>query len=90
MAFDYGKSAFMERLEFLRALNTIGKHFNHESVEAYWLMHGLPDGCTDDDLIEIADDEDAFRWAVRAFEDCVSSEEFASGDGFYFNHGQKL
>lgn len=73
-----------ERMRFLRALNTIGKHFNHEGVEAFWLENGIPDGADDGELLDIASDDESFRCAVRAFEECVSSEEFSSADGFYF------
>ena len=75
------------RVEFLRALRTIGKHFNNEIVEEYWLQNGLSDDCDEDEILGTALNDEWFRSTVHAFENCVSSEEFASSDGFYFYYG---
>ena len=41
-----------------------------ESITESWLMCGLPDGWDDDDLIEIAADDEAFMEITECFRRC--------------------
>lgn len=59
-----------EKYELMKAMHTIVQSLNHEG--AYfdrWILI-VPDGATDEDLREIAEDEDdeIFRDSVKCFE----------------------
>lgn len=56
-----------ERLEVLRAMNTIAKFFNHEDAYLNWICGAVPDQADEDDLESIAEDEEMFSDAVDVF-----------------------
>ena len=61
----------LERYNALKAMNTLMLLMNNE--EAYysaWIMI-VPDEATDEDLMNIADDEDLYKEAVTCYLDCM-------------------
>lgn len=47
-------------------LNTIGD----EEITEVWLMGGVPDGSTMDDILVIAKDDTTWLWCVECFAKC--------------------
>lgn len=65
----------MNKLEILAIRGTILREMDiyvrdiigDEDVTEYWLMVGLPDGYTNDDLFEITQDENLFNYICDKF-----------------------
>lgn len=56
------------RANILGGMNTyILDVVGDECITESWLMCGVPDGCTEDELMEIAEDVDDFRSIVKEF-----------------------
>jgi hypothetical protein len=55
------------RANILGGLNSYILDLGDESIIEPWLMCGVPDGCTEEELMEIAEDVDDFRSIVKEF-----------------------
>ena len=55
------------RANLLGGMNSYIIELGDEEILEPWLMCGVPDGCTEEELMEIAEDEDEFRRIVKEF-----------------------
>lgn len=55
------------RANILGGMNSYILDLGDENIIEPWLMCGVPDGCTEDELMEIAEDVDDFRSIVKEF-----------------------
>lgn len=59
------------RFNFLKQFRDyVFNEIGDEDIIEYWLMYGIPDGADDDELINIASDEDDWYNMVNAFAKC--------------------
>lgn len=61
------KEKILLRANILGGLNSYIINLGDEEILEPWLMCGVPDGCTEDELMEIAEDEDEFRRIAKEF-----------------------
>ncbi len=72
------KSALLKgRIEIIKAMNTIVTCMNDENAYMRWI-YIVPDQATEDDFEFIAEDEEEFESAVRAF-GIIAKEYLDSG-----------
>lgn len=69
-----------ERAEHMKAMHSIIQTMNNEDAYMEWI-YLVPDGATEEDFIDIADDDDMFDEACRLF--CTLIRRYGK-DGFYF------
>ena len=55
------------RANLLGGMNSYIIQLGDEDILEPWLMCGVPDGCTETELMEIAEDEDEFRRITKEF-----------------------
>lgn len=55
------------RANLLGGMNSYIIQLGDEGILESWLMCGVPDGCTEEELMEIAKDEDEFRRIAKEF-----------------------
>lgn len=55
------------RANLLGGMNSYIIELDDEDILEPWLMCGVPDGSTEEDLMEIAEDEEEFRSIVKEF-----------------------
>ena len=55
------------RANLLGGMNSYILGLGDENILEPWLMCGVPDGCTEEELMEIAEDEDEFRRIAKEF-----------------------
>lgn len=70
------------RVGFLKALCLIASSINDEEVFDYWLMLGVPDGSSEEDLPEYCDD-DSMKSIMSAF--LTVMREASKSGGLYFD-----
>lgn len=70
---------FKERMELVKAMNTLACSLNHEGGYEVWIQT-VPDQADDDDLEYIACDDEMMQETVDSFR--LIMKHFAS-DGFY-------
>lgn len=59
------------RTEMLCGMNNyILNEIGDEEITEVWLMGGIPDGSTMDDILEIAEDDTTWIWCVECFAKC--------------------
>jgi len=58
---------FENRIRILRRMQSVATRMNIEDAYEYWSAYGIPDEPTDDDFIDIAEDDDAYEDIVRVF-----------------------
>lgn len=64
-------SIILERVDFLCQFdNYVRDVIGEETIIDYWLTFGLQDGWDEDDLFDIAEDDDLWVDAVKAFDHC--------------------
>lgn len=64
------------RVEFLEQLDFyIRDVIGDDNITDYWLTYGLPDGYTNEDLTEIATDDNAWLEMITAFQTCCKMAE---------------
>lgn len=56
-----------EKYELVKAMNTIVKSLNNEEAYYNHWIYIVPDGADDDDLYDIATDEELFNDTVKCF-----------------------
>ena len=56
-----------ERVELLKAMNTIILNENDEDVGDYWFSVGIPDNPSEEDYESIAEDDEAFIDICKKF-----------------------
>lgn len=63
----------VEKYELMKAMHTIVKSLNHEGAYFDRWIYIVPDGATDEDLRDIAEDEDdeIFRDSVKCFKEIM-------------------
>lgn len=70
-----------ERYEIMKAMHTLVMAMNNEDAYMEWIMT-VPDEASDDDLMDIATDDELFAEACTAFK---STMQEYGGDGFYID-----
>ena len=55
------------RANLLGGMNSYILGLGDEEILAPWLMCGVPDSCTEEELMEIAEDDDEFRRIAKEF-----------------------
>lgn len=70
-----------ERYHFMKAMHSIVCSLNNEEAYYEWI-YLVPDQASDEDLFDIAEDDDMFKEACETFRNIMS--EYAT-DGFYIN-----
>ena len=70
-----------ERYEIMKAMNSLIMALNNEDAYMEWIMT-VPDEASDDDLMDIATDDELFAEACAAFKSAM--QEYG-GDGFYID-----
>ena len=70
-----------ERYEIMKAMHTLVMAMNNEDAYMEWIMT-VPDEASDDDLMDIATDDEFFAEACAAFKSAM--QEYG-GDGFYID-----
>ena len=55
------------KANILGGLNSYILGLGDENILEPWFMCGVPDGCTEDELMEIAEDDDEFRRIAKTF-----------------------
>ena len=55
------------KANILGGLNSYILGLGDEEILEPWLMCGVPDGCTEEELMEIAEDEEEFRRIAKEF-----------------------
>ena len=55
------------RANILGGMDCYIRDLEDEDILEPWLMCGVPDGCTEEELMEIAEDVDDFRSIVKEF-----------------------
>lgn len=55
------------KANILGGLNSYILGLGDENILEPWLMCGVPDGCTEEELMEIAEDDDEFRRIAKTF-----------------------
>jgi hypothetical protein len=55
------------RANLLGGMNSYIIELGDEEILEPWLMCGVPDGCTEEELMEIAEDDDEFRRIAKEF-----------------------
>ena len=78
--------ATTERIAGLRAMDLLVRHINYEDMVAPWLMDGVPDGATDDDLLSIAVDDIEFDRTCDLFLKIMGDSDTQEG-GLFFDGG---
>lgn len=70
------------RAKFLKQMDDyVRDSIGDETITDYWLSMGLPDGADDDEIREIAEDDEEWVEMVEAFAYCLRmEEEFEEGD----------
>lgn len=73
------KEELTRRVRILFDMDTfIRDNIGDDDITEMWLMGGLPDGSTDEDIIECAKDNDDFCNIIKCFARCVA---VATDDG---------
>lgn len=55
------------RAEMLKSLHEIMMNMNNEDAYDEWIVCGVPDGATDEDFTEIAEDKEEWLYMVKLF-----------------------
>jgi len=55
------------KANLLGGMNAYIIELGDEDILEPWLMCGVPDGCTEEELMEIAEDDEEFRRIVKEF-----------------------
>jgi len=64
------------RMNLLGGMNSyILDHVGDEALIEMWLMCGVPDGATEDDLIEMAEDDNLWVDAVNTFKRIINESD---------------
>lgn len=66
------------KMNILGGMNEYIRNLNDEEVIEVWLMCGIPDGATEEDLEEIADDFDEWKEMVALF--CKLTEKYVKSE----------
>lgn len=59
------------RANLLGGMNSYIIQLGDEEILEPWFMCGVPDGCTEKELMEIAEDEDEFRRITKEFAELI-------------------
>ena len=70
-----------ERYEIMKAMHTLVMAMNNEDAYLEWIMT-VPDEASEDDLMDIATDDELFAEACAAFKSAVRDY---GKDGFYID-----
>ena len=70
-----------ERYEIMKAMHILVMAMNNEDAYLEWILT-VPDEASDDDLMDIATDDELFAEACAAFKSAM--QEYG-GDGFYID-----
>ena len=71
-----------ERYEIMKAMHTLIRAMNDEGAYCSWI-YTVPDGATDDDLWDIAEDDELFAEACTAFKSAMKDY---GKSGFYIDN----
>lgn len=55
------------KMNILGGMNELVKEIGDEDILMNWITYGIPDGVTEDDLAEIADDDECFADVCEYF-----------------------
>ena len=70
------KEIYKLRVNFLKQFDKyVRDDIGDENITDYWLQYGIPDGSDDEDLLEIAKDEEQWVDMVNAFRICCAAAE---------------
>ena len=75
----------LERVEMVKAMDTIIRNLNDEEQIDYWLRYGVADHdeeLTEEDAYLYADDDDNFKELMRTFQVIIANDARHNG-GFY-------
>jgi len=61
------------RANILGGLNTYIIENGDEDIFDYWFTYGLPNECSEEQLMEIAADDDLWLTCINAFDKCCRS-----------------
>ena len=73
-----------ERIELVRAMETIARSINDEEIIENWLTNGIPDGAidentTDEQLVEYVENDNRFTELMTVFLDCMEQAQESGG-----------
>ena len=63
------------KMNILGGMNELVKEIGDEDILMNWFTYGVPDGATEDDLAEIADDDECFADVCAYFAKIVKLKE---------------
>lgn len=77
-------SKVQRNFELLKAMETVVRSMNNDEAIEPWLMCGVPDGADDDEIMEMAADDDSMEWACASFGRIMRR---FSKDGWFTDYG---
>lgn len=63
------------RANILGGMNSYIIEDGDEDIYDYWFTYGVPDECTEEQLMEIAENDDLWLTCINAFDRCCRSME---------------